>query len=250
MGDGQGKTQSERQRRREPMAGIHEALERSSQNSGAARQKHLDIHNPKLQKRLAKQKKEIDKMKKRAAEDRQKAIQKREAALKTAEEEARRKGAPPGPQIHGVFAVAAHGSLQELEKCMDSINLQDSRGMTPLHHAVLHNSDDNVAFLVSVPYLNINAVDHEGRTSLFLACENLNKIVCRYLVSACANTSRDGKGRTPFHFFEAKDPGFIAELTDLARDFRVRKHDQLQLQARMLNQASAPPAAPTPAAGP
>lgn len=206
---------------------MHSYVERSASIAQASVQKSYDSHlTKKQQKQLKKDQKYAEKMKKKLVDQRKQMADKIEKDRK-AQLEAKNQ---PSIKISGstVWSAAAHGTPRDLESRVEAANMIDPQGYSPLHYAVMFAREENVAFLTSLPFLELNATDKQGRTPLFIACENQNKAICRYLVLAGAKTSRDAQGRTPFGFFEAKDSKFIGELTELAHQFRTKKHIQFQ----------------------
>lgn len=70
----------------------------------------------------------------------------------------------------------------------------------PVHDAVKHGKNDEVAALLDADVRNISAVDEHGRTPLHMAVLFQNLAAAEMLVAAGANCNEeDATGRTPLH---------------------------------------------------
>lgn len=80
------------------------------------------------------------------------------------------------------------------------VNMSDSKGDTPLHHAVLNGEDETVALLLLCPAININQLNDEGETALYKACITENQLIAKKLIDAGALANQGDKdGITPLH---------------------------------------------------
>ena len=91
-----------------------------------------------------------------------------------------------------VITLVTEGRLEELKSAVKEHNLTltevDANGKTLLHHAVLHNQELIMSFLIDNGG-NMDAVDNSGNTPLHLAADNDLPEACHLLLTNGANDS-------------------------------------------------------------
>ena len=91
-----------------------------------------------------------------------------------------------------VIILVTEGKLEELKSAVNEHNLTltevDANGQTLLHHAVLHNQELIISFLIDNGG-NVDAVDNRGNTPLHLAADNDLPEACHLLLTNGANDS-------------------------------------------------------------
>ncbi len=91
-----------------------------------------------------------------------------------------------------VITLVTEGRLEELKSAINEHNLTltevDENGQTLLHHAVLHNQELIMSFLIDNG-CNVDAVDNRGNTPLHLAADNDLPEACHLLLTNGANDS-------------------------------------------------------------
>ncbi|KAJ0180895.1 hypothetical protein K1T71_002980 [Dendrolimus kikuchii] len=81
------------------------------------------------------------------------------------------------------------------------VNLPDSDGMTPLHVAAQHGSEEVCAVIVGAAGAEVDPKDHGGWTPLVWAAENSHSNVVKLLLSAGADASScDAEGNAAVHW--------------------------------------------------
>lgn len=97
--------------------------------------------------------------------------------------------------IHGCnafyLAVTHHFDIEFLEKLFQlEVNIEQptSSGLTALHFACMYNREDVVEWMIS-KNVNVNVLDGDNRSPLYLAFESGNKEIVDMLISAGADTN-------------------------------------------------------------
>ncbi len=104
-----------------------------------------------------------------------------------------------------IVKASEFGCLEELINLVCStgisINTANSRGLTPLHAAVIGGHIDVIQWILSFPSCNLNAQDFERReTPLHIAVLRGHRSIAHLLLESGASPSiRDDTDRTPLH---------------------------------------------------
>ena len=91
--------------------------------------------------------------------------------------------------------------LQQYTKNIESINIKNDYGFSPLHFAVSNNSPQKVELLLNLG-ANVNAKSHYGFTPIFHAVSQTGDLkIVNLLLEAGANVNVKNKdGITPLHY--------------------------------------------------
>lgn len=120
---------------------------------------------------------------------------------------------PDVPDASGVTPLMEAASLNNTDimpLLAGNTNIQDNRGFSPLHYAILHNSINAAKWLLT-HNANPNSRDSTGRTPLhWAALRNLNEIAQILINNAADTTLKDYLGMTP------ADCAMVASATQTA----------------------------------
>jgi ankyrin repeat protein len=113
-------------------------------------------------------------------------------------------------------------------------NEPDSRGYTPLHMACICGEDQNVAILLKIPGIDVNAQDFEGDTALHDAILQDNHKIIGLLLGHKGTSVlvRNKKGITPLHtaikYVQAENVKLLLERTN-KRELSAYEHSLVTL---------------------
>lgn len=132
---------------------------------------------------------------------------------------ANKKAALDRKDVHGrtpLMLASARGYIDIvhiLMKAGANPNLGNQEGQTPLHLMVTHRDFQTAKMLLSHPNINVNAIDHNGRTALHWAIVKRSKKLISILLQHKINVNiADVNGKLALHIALAQGRGDFASL--------------------------------------
>jgi hypothetical protein len=129
--------------------------------------------------------------------------------------------------VEQLVDAISKGNIKDLEDLLSQIdiNAKDNDGKTPLHHAVINNTNcrkEVFDALLNNPNIDVNIADNNGHTALHCAVncrdsENYIEKVKMLLDYKCFDINAvDNDGDTPLHIAADKDDGEMFEVLENA----------------------------------
>ncbi len=115
--------------------------------------------------------------------------------------------------LHGAAILNSFNSAAALLRLGANINAQNVDGETPLMSAIVRNSIETAALLISNKNIDLEVIDNNGNTALIRAAIHKNVPITKMLIEAGANlNAQNNIGKTALHVSIEMEQNEIAEL--------------------------------------